>query len=216
MITLKSKKKRSNSSRAWLTRQLNDPYVLRAQADGYRSRSAYKLKEIDKKFKLLKPGQIVIDLGCAPGGWLQVVTEQVPGGIVIGVDLQDVAPIGNAELIKGDFTEQSTVDILLERLNGKHVDVVLSDMAAAACGISAVDAVRITVLVQHVADFCDQVLRSGGSMVAKVLRGGTETQILNELKRQFSKVVHFKPESSRQDSAEMFVIALGRKSGPFT
>jgi 23S rRNA (uridine2552-2'-O)-methyltransferase len=143
-----------------------------------------------------------------------VVTERAPDGIVIGVDLQDVAPIGNVEFIKGDFTEQSTVDLLLERLNGKHVDIVLSDMAAAACGIPAVDAVRITNLVQHVADFCDKVLRSGGSMVAKVLRGGTETQILNELKRKFSKVIHFKPESSRQDSAEMFVIALGRKSGP--
>ncbi|MDR1208690.1 MAG: RlmE family RNA methyltransferase [Holosporales bacterium] len=214
MVTLKDKKKRSNSSRAWLTRQLNDPYVLQAKADGYRSRSAYKLREIDKKFRLLKPGQVVVDLGCAPGGWLQVVTERASDGIVIGVDLQDVAPIGNVEFIKGDFTEQSTVDILLERLNGKHVDVVLSDMAAPACGIPAVDTVRITVLVQHVADFCDQVLRSGGSMVAKVLRGGTETQILNELKRKFSKVVHFKPESSRQDSAEMFVIALGRKSNP--
>ncbi|MDR0631092.1 MAG: RlmE family RNA methyltransferase [Holosporales bacterium] len=191
---------------------MNDPYVIKAKEDGYRSRSAYKLKEIDKKFKLLKPGQVVVDLGCAPGGWLQVVTERVIGGAVFGVDLQEVAPVGDVAFLQGDFTDQRVVDSLLEQLNGRLVDVVLSDVAAAACGIPAVDSLRITVLVQHVAEFCDQVLRPGGSLVAKVLRGGTEKEILVGLKRKFSKVVHFKPESSRSDSAEMFVIALGRKN----
>lgn len=214
MIQLKNGKKRTNSSRAWLTRQLNDPFVARAKADGYRSRSAFKLKEIDQKFRILNPGQVVVDLGCAPGGWLQVVARQVTNGVILGVDIQNIAPIHGTEFISGDFTEQSTVDLLLGRLNGRLVDVVLSDMAAPACGIPSVDASRITVLVRCVADFCDKVLRPGGCMVAKVLRGGTEKEVLTGLKHAFSKVVHFKPEASRSDSAEIFVVALGRKVVP--
>jgi 23S rRNA (uridine2552-2'-O)-methyltransferase len=211
VATLKNKKKRTNSSRSWLIRQLNDPYVAQAKKEGYRSRSAFKLIEINEKFHFLKPKQVVVDLGCAPGGWLQVLDSRVKEGRIIGVDLQDVVPIGNVTLIKGDFTNQDTVDQLISCLEGRVVDVVLSDMAAPACGISQVDALRITLLVQSVADFCDKVLRPGGCMVAKVLRGGTEGDLLKELKCKFKKVAHFKPASSRTDSAEMYVVAMCRK-----
>ncbi|MDR1597594.1 MAG: RlmE family RNA methyltransferase [Holosporales bacterium] len=208
---LKNKKKRTNSSRAWLTRQLTDPYVAQAKKDGYRARSAFKLIEIDDKFQLLKPTNVVVDLGCAPGGWLQVVAQRVRKGQIIGVDLQNVVPVGDVALIKGDFTEPETVAQLLGGLGGKGVHVVLSDMAAPACGIPSVDALRITLLVRSVADFCDKVLLPGGHMVAKVLRGGTENELLSELKQKFRKVSHFKPASSRADSAEMYLVAIGRK-----
>lgn len=224
---LASSKKRTLSSRRWLLRQLNDPYVTKAKEQGYRSRAAFKLLDIDRKYHILRPGQTVVDLGCAPGGWLQVLKEKViqgtsvnepdgKSGFIIGLDLQDVAPLDGVTLLKGDFTDPAVVDQLeaLLRLAGEgnsSVDVVVSDMAASACGLPKVDHIRIMSLVREVAVFSQKVLRPGGCMVSKVLRGGTEPNLLAELKRQFQRVSHFKPASSRADSAEIYVIAEGKR-----
>lgn len=209
--SLKSKTKRTTSSRNWLLRQLNDEYVIKSKELGYRSRAAFKLIDIDDKYKVLHSGQNVIDLGCAPGGWLQVVSSRVKKGKIIGLDLQSVEAVDNTKIIKGDFTESSTVDELMDIINGDLMDVVLSDMAAPACGINGVDCMRIMNLVREVFEFCKIVLNVNGTMVAKVLRGGTETELLTEMKQHFKKIVHYKPKSSRKDSAEMYVIATGFK-----
>ena len=210
---LVSGKKRTESSKRWLLRQLNDPYVARAKAEGFRSRAAFKLLEIDEKFHLFRPRQVVVDLGCAPGGWLQVVQRRVPQGRIIGVDLQEVAPMEGVTFLQGDFTEETTVDQVLRSLGGQSVDIVLSDMAAMSCGLPKVDYLRIVTLVQAAADFASQVLTPGGSFVAKVLRGGTPTELLAELKRRFAKIDHVKPPASRTDSAEMYIVARGFRKG---
>jgi 23S rRNA (uridine2552-2'-O)-methyltransferase len=212
-IKLQPKKKRTVSSRRWLERQLNDPFVQEAKRQGYRSRAAFKLIEIDDKFRLLKPGQTVIDLGAAPGGWTQVAVERVksttnPQSQVIGVDLSAIAPIEGATLLQSDFTEEVTQQELMEKLGGK-AHLIISDMAAPACGMTDVDHLRIMLLVEQAFIFAQQVLAPQGAFVAKVLRGGTETNLLRQLKQSFTKVAHFKPASSRQDSAEMYVVALG-------
>lgn len=232
ITALNSSKKRTVSSRRWLLRQLNDPYVAQAKQFGYRSRAAFKLMDIDRKYHILHPGQTVVDLGCAPGGWLQVLqkkvlrkshtnTEHTPeNGCIVGLDLQDVAPLEGVTLLKGDFTDPLVVDQLEALLRLAHtseeqngfVDVVVSDMAAPACGLPKVDHIRIMSLVRDVAEFSQKVLRPGGGMVAKVLRGGTEPTLLAELKQQFTKVSHFKPASSRADSAEIYVIAEGKRN----
>lgn len=211
-VKVKSNKKRTESSRRWLERQLNDPYVHLAREKGYYSRAAFKLIEINEKYKILKPGIKVIDLGAAPGGWTQVIVDHVKpeknsNGQVIGVDLNEISPIPLATLIVNDFTLESTQQQLLEMLNGK-ADVIVSDMAAPACGMTDVDHLRIMVLVEEAFLFAKEVLRSGGHFVAKVLRGGTEASLLKQLKINFEKVHHFKPKSSRQDSAEMYVVCL--------
>lgn len=214
-VKLKSNKKRTNSQRAWLERHLNDPYVHQAKADGYRSRAAYKLVGIDEKFRILKPGQKVIDLGACPGGWTQVCVERTKSQIneksrVIGVDLTAMSDIPGATVFQGDFTEESTQNKLIELLDGK-ANVILSDMAAPACGMTDVDHIRIMMLIEEAFNFSESVLAPGGTFVAKVLRGGTETQLLNRLKAAFQKVTHFKPPASRKDSAEMFVVGIGFK-----
>lgn len=214
-VKVKSNKKRTESSRRWLERQLNDPFVHLAREKGYYSRAAFKLIEINDKYKILKPGAKVIDLGAAPGGWTQVIVEKVKpeqhaSGKVIGVDLNPISSIPQATLIVGDFTQLSTQEQLLEILEGK-ADVIVSDMAAPACGMTDVDHLRIMGLVEEAFIFAKEVLKPGGHFVAKVLRGGTETNLLKELKKDFTKVVHYKPKSSRQDSAEMYVICLGFK-----
>jgi 23S rRNA (uridine2552-2'-O)-methyltransferase len=211
-VKVKTNKKRTESSRRWLERQLNDPFVHLAREKGYYSRAAFKLIEINDKYKILKPGTKVIDLGAAPGGWTQVIVEKVKpehhaSGKVIGVDLNPISPIPLATLIVGDFTHSSTQEQLLEIL-GDKADVIVSDMAAPACGMTDVDHLRIMGLVEEAFIFAKDVLKPGGHFVAKVLRGGTETNLLKELKQDFAKVVHFKPKSSRQDSAEMYVICL--------
>lgn len=211
-VKVKSSKKRTESSRRWLERQLNDPYVHLAREKGYYSRAAFKLIEINEKYKILKPGTKVIDLGAAPGGWTQVIVDHVkpeknPNGQVIGVDLNEISSIPLATLIISDFTLESTQQQLLEMLNGK-ADVIVSDMAAPACGMTDVDHLRIMVLVEEAFLFAKEVLRPGGHFVAKVLRGGTEANLLKLLKINFEKVHHFKPKSSRQDSAEMYVVCL--------
>jgi 23S rRNA (uridine2552-2'-O)-methyltransferase len=206
---LESAKKRTSSSRRWLLRQLNDPFVAQAKKDGYRSRAAFKLIEIDDKFHILKPGAFVVDLGAAPGGWSQVCAKRLgPTGTIVALDLQEIAPLTGVTFFQGDFTQDDVLETLLNHTD-KKVDAVLSDMAAPACGMQQVDHTRIMVLLEQVFDFCHKVLTPGGAMVAKVLRGGTEHTLLKQLKKDFTKVVHFKPQSSRQDSAEMFVVCLG-------
>lgn len=207
-VRLKSTAGRTVSSQAWLTRQLNDVYVQKAKAEGYLSRAAYKLIQIDDKFKILKPGLHVVDLGAAPGGWTQVALSRVgPEGRVVGIDLTSMEPIGSATLICGDFTDPQIIEALKEALGGP-VHVVLSDMAAPSTGHSQTDHLRIMALAEEAFFFAQDVLTPRGAFVAKVLRGGTEKELLTLLKRHFEKVVHFKPPASRPDSAEIYVIAL--------
>ncbi|MCL4160102.1 UNVERIFIED_CONTAM: hypothetical protein GTU68_027343 [Idotea baltica] len=199
------------SSTLWLDRQLNDPYVKRAVADNLRSRAAYKIIEINDKFNLLKPGMRVVDLGCAPGGW-SLVSAQHPQGFVLGIDLQEVAPIDGVTLMLLDFMEDGADDKVKEALGG-HADIVMSDMAAKSTGHKATDHMRIIALCETAALFASETLTEGGSFVAKVLQGGTEGDLLNQLKKDFKTVRHFKPPASRSDSAEMYIVATGfRKS----
>jgi 23S rRNA (uridine2552-2'-O)-methyltransferase len=211
-VILKSKKKRTQSSRDWLLRQLNDPFVRKAKQEGYRSRAAFKFIEINEKYKIVRSGQTVIDLGAAPGGWAQVIAEKVgPKGRVIALDLQDIEVFSNPNvlIIKGDFEDELVQSQLAEHI--ELADVIVSDMAAAACGIPSVDHIRILNLLEAALNFSLTHLAKNGAFVAKVLRGGTEGELLKQLKLHFSKVVHFKPDSSRQDSAEMYVVAKGFK-----
>lgn len=219
---LKDNRKRTESSRNWLLRQLNDPYVTKAQDLGYRSRAAFKLIEIDAKFRFLKPGITVIDLGAAPGGWTQVAAEKLKvgttkgtakGSQIVALDLADMAPLKDVTFVMADFTKEETVQALLDNLTG-GVDVLLSDMAAPACGMTDVDHIRIMNLVEAAYEFACLVLKPGGTFVAKVLQGGTEATLLKRLKRSFAKVNHFKPAASRKDSAEVYVIAQGFRGSP--
>lgn len=209
---VRTSKKRTASSTRWLQRQLNDPYVAEAKKRGYRSRAAFKLLQIDDQFRFLKPGARVVDLGAAPGGWTQVAVERVrpqqSGGVVVGLDLTPIEPIAGATVLAKDFYDDDA-PAMLEALLGGPADVVMSDMAAAATGETQVDHMRIMGLAETAHDFARQVLKPGGSFVAKVLRGGTERTLLDRLKRDFAKVRHVKPEASRADSAEMYVVGTG-------
>lgn len=208
-VRLKSSRGRTISSQRWLTRQLNDPYVQQAKLDGYRSRAAYKLIEIDEKFKILKKGIVIVDLGAAPGGWTQVALDRVgEKGTVIGIDITPMEPLTGAHLMCGDFCDLEVVTALKEAL-GKSAHVVLSDMAASSTGHPQTDHIRIMGLAEEAFLFSQEVLEKGGNFVAKVLQGGTEKDLLMLLKKHFEKVVHFKPASSRKESAEMYVVALG-------
>lgn len=213
-VKLKTARGRKISSQRWLMRQLNDPYVQKAQSLGYRSRAAFKLIELDEKFHLLTPGAHVVDLGAAPGGWIQVAVEKTkshPGSeTVIGIDLKPIDPIPGSLLIEGDFLDPEMPDHLKTLLKGP-VDLVLSDMAASSSGHAVTDHLRIMMLAEVAYNFAKEVLKPGGAYVAKVLQGGTEGDLLKGLKQNFTKVVHAKPPSSRSDSAEMYVIALGFK-----
>jgi 23S rRNA (uridine2552-2'-O)-methyltransferase len=215
-VRVKTARGRTVSSQRWLQRQLNDPYVAEAKKRGYRSRAAFKLLQIDDQFHFLKPGGRVVDLGAAPGGWTQVSVERVKpgqdrgkdGGVVIGIDITPIEPIAGATVLAKDFYDDDAPAVLEELLGGP-ADVVLSDMAAAATGETQVDHLRIMGLAEAAHDFACQVLKPGGSFVAKVLRGGTERTLLDRLKRDFTKVRHVKPEASRADSAEMYVVGTG-------
>ncbi|MBY0292803.1 MAG: RlmE family RNA methyltransferase [Alphaproteobacteria bacterium] len=208
-VRLKTARGRKISSQRWLTRQLNDPYVQKAKDAGYRSRAAFKLIEIDQKFKILKTSAHVVDLGAAPGGWTQVALERVGSkGHVIGIDLNPMEPIAEAHLICGDFCDPLILEELKAVLKGP-VHVVLSDMAAPSTGHTQTDHIRIMALAEEAFIFAQEVLHSGGTFVVKVLRGGTEKELLLLLKKHFEKVTHFKPSASRADSAEMYVVAIG-------
>ena len=207
---------RSKSSRRWLDRQFSDPYVKRAQEQGYRSRAAFKLLQLDDQFRILKPGARVVDLGAAPGGWTQVAVERVrphqTGGVVVGLDLTPVEPVPHATVLAKDFYDDDAPAVLKELLGGP-ADVVLSDMAASATGDTQVDHMRIMGLAEAAHDFAREVLKPGGAFVAKVLRGGTEGDMLKMMKKDFASVRHVKPMASRDDSAELFVLAMGFRGG---
>ncbi len=213
MAWLKGEKRRTPSSRAWLERQISDPYVARAKREGFRSRAAYKLAEIDDKYRLLKPGSRVVDLGAAPGGWSEIAAQRVgPNGRVLALDILDMKPILGVEIIKLDFLDEAAPERLKAMLGGKgqgKVDVVLSDMAANATGHRRTDHLRIMGLAEAAAYFARGVLAAGGSFLCKVLQGGTETALLAELKRDFESVRHVKPPASRRDSAELYLLARG-------
>lgn len=216
-VKVKSARGRKLSSTLWLQRQLNDPYVKRAQAEGYRGRAAFKILELDEKYRFLVPGARVVDLGCAPGGWCQVAVARVNAlgertgkavGQVLGVDLQEVEPISGAEIHQLDFLEDDADQKVKDWLGGR-ADVVMSDMAAASSGHKQTDHLRIMALCEAAAYFAFDVLDEGGTFVAKVLAGGAEGELQKVLKQRFNKVANVKPPASRADSSEKFVVATG-------
>lgn len=209
MARLKDEKHRTLSSRTWLERQIRDPYVARAKREGFRSRAAYKLAELDDKYRLLKPGTRVVDLGAAPGGWSEIAARRVgAGGRVLAIDILDMKPIAEVEFLKLDFLD-ATAPQRLKDLLGGQADLVLSDMAANATGHRQTDHIRIMALAEAAAHFAREVLAPGGSFLCKVLQGGTEAALLAELKRDFASVKHVKPQASRSDSAELYLLARG-------
>jgi 23S rRNA (uridine2552-2'-O)-methyltransferase len=210
-VRVKTAGKRSLSSKLWLERQLNDPYVARAKREGYRSRAAFKLIEIDEKARFLKKGARVVDLGAAPGGWSQIAAKRAGApdhGKVVAIDILDMDPVPGVMFAKLDFLDPSAPDKLKEMLGGP-ADVVLSDMAANATGHARTDHLKIMALVELAAEFAHEVLAPGGAFLAKVLQGGTEASLLAALKRDFAKVQHIKPPASRADSAELYLLATG-------
>ena len=217
-VRVKTSKGRKIGSTLWLQRQLNDPYVAKAKAEGYRSRAAYKIIELNERYKLFHKGQRVVDLGAAPGGWSQVAapivgsTQENP--LVVGIDYLDMDPIEGVILLKKDFNDDDAPDALIEALGGHRPDIVLSDMAAPTTGHRATDHLRIMQLVELAADFAVKVLNPGGSFVAKVFQGGTEHELLRMLKQHFSTTAHAKPPASRAGSAENYLVAKGFKGSP--
>ena len=210
-VRVRSGKKRSQSSKLWLERQLNDPYVARAKREGMRSRAAYKLMEIDDRARFLRKGARVIDLGAAPGGWSQVAAQRVgaPGqGRVVAIDILPMDPVPGVDFASLDFLDQSAPQRLKDMIGGP-ADAVLSDMAANATGHAKTDHLKIMALVEAAAEFAREVLAPGGSFLAKVLQGGTEAELLASLKRDYKAVRHMKPAASRADSAELYLLATG-------
>ncbi len=206
---VRTAKKRTEQSARWLERQLNDPYVKRARAEGWRSRAAFKLIEIDDAYKLIKRDSYVLDLGVAPGGWAQVAIKR-GAKKVIGVDLLQVNPIEGVDLIVGDFTEHEIQSQMLEML-GRKPDLIMSDMAANTVGHRETDHIRTIALAEAAAYFAIEFLETGGSFITKVFQGGGVGEMLDALKKNFKKVYHFKPKSSRAESVELFLVATGRK-----
>lgn len=214
---VRTAKGRKLSSTLWLERQLNDPYVQRAKREGYRSRAAYKILEMHDALKLFKPGQIVVDLGAAPGGWSQVAADKTKAregkGMVIALDYLDITPIPGVTLLKEDFTSDEGERALIAMLDGKKADLVLSDMAAPTTGHTPTDHLRILALCDLAFAFACAHLAPGGAFLAKILQGGTEKELLTAMKLSFAKVKHIKPKASRKDSAEMYVVATGFRGG---
>jgi len=207
---VKTAKKRTASSTRWLERQLNDPYVKQAKADGYRSRAAYKLIELDEKFDLIRGAQRVVDLGIAPGGWSQVVRKLAPNAAIVGIDLLPTEPIEGVAILEMDFMDDAAPAALEAELDGPP-DLVMSDMAANTVGHKQTDHLRTMGLVEAGAWFAIENLSEGGTFVAKVLAGGTDTELLSMLKRHFKTVKHAKPPASRKGSSEWYVVAQGFK-----
>jgi 23S rRNA (uridine2552-2'-O)-methyltransferase len=207
---VKTSRGRTPQSNRWLERQLNDPYVKRAKAEGYRSRAAYKLLELDEKFSFLKGIRRVVDLGLAPGGWAQVVRKAAPKAAVVGIDLLPVDPIDGVTILQMDFLDDAAPDRLIEELGGAP-DLVLSDMAANTVGHPQTDALRTMALVETALAFAIDVLQPGGTFVSKVFAGGADSTLVAEMKRNFATVKHAKPPASRKGSVEWFVVAQGFK-----
>jgi len=216
-VTVKTGGKRKLSSKLWLERQLNDPYVAQARREGLRSRAAYKLSEIDDKYHFLKPGVIVVDLGAAPGGWSQIAAKRVGAadgrGKVVAIDLLEMPEIPGVSFAQLDFLAQDAPGRLLEMMGGR-ADVVLSDMASNTTGHRKTDQLRILGLVEGAAAFASDVLNPGGTFVAKVFQSGADAELMAQLKRDFASVRHVKPASSRQDSSERYVLAMGFRGQP--
>ncbi len=206
-VTLRSARGRSPASQRWLARQLNDPYVRAAKQQGWRSRAAFKLVELDDRFKLIRPGSRVIDLGAAPGGWTQVAVRR-GAARVVGIDLLAIDPVSGAELVQGDFLDEAAPTRLTALLGGP-ADLVLSDMAPNTTGHGATDHLRIMALAEAALDFALHVLAPGGAFVAKVFQGGSERTMLATMKRHFAVVRHAKPPASRKQSSELYVVATG-------
>jgi 23S rRNA (uridine2552-2'-O)-methyltransferase len=210
VVRVKTARGRKVGSTKWLERQLNDPYVKRAKAEGYRSRAAYKLTELDDRFGFLKGVERVVDLGVAPGGWTQVARKRAPKAAIVGIDLLPTDPIDGATLIQLDFLAEEAPDRLREALGGP-ADLVLSDMAANTVGHPQTDHLRTMALVEEGLEFAGEVLRPGGTFVAKVLAGGADNHLVADLKRRFTAVKHAKPPASRKGSSEWYVVAQGFK-----
>lgn len=213
-VRVKSKSRRTASSRAWLERQLNDPYVQAAKREGWRSRAAFKLTEIDDKYRLLKAGQRVLDLGAAPGGWSQVAAKRVGAdgggrGQVVAIDYLAFDPLPGVEILEMDFTDPGAEDALRRRLRDGRADIVLSDMAAPTTGHTHTDHLRIMGLAETAYAFAREILTPGGAFLCKVFQGGSEGSLLAALKRDFAIVRHVKPAASRAESAELYVLATG-------
>ncbi|MFT9100345.1 MAG: RlmE family RNA methyltransferase [Zymomonas mobilis subsp. pomaceae] len=211
---VKTARRRTAASTRWLERQLNDPYVQKAQSEGYRSRAAYKLLELDERFSLLKGAKRIIDLGIAPGGWSQVARKKAPQAKIVGIDLLEAAPIEGVTIFQNDFTDPVAQQHLIEALGGA-ADLVLSDMAANTIGHARTDHLRTMALVEEAAIFASETLHEGGSFVAKVLAGGADNDLVALLKRLFGHVKHAKPPASRRESSEWYVIAQNFKGIPF-
>ena len=212
-VRVKTSKYRKKSSNQWLERQLNDPYVAESKRLGYRSRAAFKLIQLDEKYKFLGKGKTIVDLGCAPGGWTQVAVQRNKGtGQVVGLDILETSPIEGATLICQDFTLPDAPDNLKSLLNGE-ADIVMSDMAANTTGHQQTDHLRTIGLVETAYEFAKEVLAEGGIFIAKVFQGGAETSLLNDAKKNFKKVGHFKPDASRSTSPETYLVCQGFKKG---
>lgn len=208
-VRVKTAKFRSKSSTQWLQRQLNDPYVAEAQRLGYRSRAAFKLIQLDEKFHFLGKGKRIVDLGCAPGGWTQVAVMRNKGaGKVVGIDILETQPIAGATLIQQDFSDPEAAEKLKILLDGK-ADIVMSDMAANTIGHQQTDHLRTIALVEIAYEFAKEVLDEGGIFITKVFKGGMENTLLADIKKNFAKVVHAKPDASRQGSPEEYLVAIG-------
>ncbi|WFU29886.1 RlmE family RNA methyltransferase [Bradyrhizobium brasilense] len=216
-VTVKSGGKRKLSSKLWLERQLNDPYVAKAKAMGYRSRAAFKLLEIDDKYRLLKPGMTVVDLGAAPGGWSQIAAKRtgaVDGkGKVVAIDLLEMGEIPGVTFAQLDFLDHDAPEKLIAMMGGR-ADIVMSDMAANTTGHRKTDQLRIIGLVETAAHFAGEVLNPGGTFLAKVFQSGADAELVAQLKRDFATVRHVKPSASRQDSSERYVLATGFRGQP--
>ena len=212
---VKTAQKRSLASTQWLQRQLNDPYVALAKQNGYRARSAFKLIELDDKFHFLVPGRRVVDLGAAPGGWTQIAVKRVKSSaenpLVVGLDLLEIVPIAGAKTVQLDFLDDSAPEVLKEMLGGHKADVILSDMAPNTTGMKDIDHLRIMGLLEAAYAFACEILNCDGVFVAKIFQGGTEQNLLNEMKRKFKTVKHAKPPASRKESSEFYVVASGFK-----
>ncbi|MBM3579575.1 MAG: RlmE family RNA methyltransferase [Alphaproteobacteria bacterium] len=202
--TLKKAKRLTKSSQKWLLRQINDPFVERAKLEGWRSRAAFKIIEIDQKFKIFKKGKITVDLGAAPGGWSQYAVQKVGEGNVFALDLLTIDPIQGVKFLQQDFFESDVAAIL-----GKKCDVLLSDMAANATGDHQTDHLRIVGLLEESLNLAEKILNEGGVFVGKIFQGGSSNEILQKLRKNFSTVKYFKPKSSRKDSSETYLVALG-------
>ena len=209
-VRLKDGRYHSSSSNRWLERQLNDPYVAEAKQRGYRSRAAFKLIQLDEKYKFLTKNKVIVDLGCAPGGWSQIAAQKLKGtGLLVGLDILPTEPLEGATFVCQDFTADGATTKLLELLKGNRADIVMSDMATNTTGHQQTDHLRTIGLVEAAYEFAKTILAPDGVFIAKVFQGGAEGELLADMKINFSKVSHFKPDASRDKSPETYVVALG-------